>query len=117
MAKKKTTKTTKKIAKKKPDRALVIVESPAKAKTINRYLGSKYEVTSSMGHVRDLPKSKIGIDVDNNFEPHYIVIQKAKKRVSQLKKEAKGKTHIYLATDPDREPVLADLNVCQNKDL
>jgi len=84
--------------------ALVIVESPAKARTINKYLGKDYEVTSSMGHVRDLPKSRLGIDVaSGGFEPDYIVIQKAKKRVSQLKKEAKGKSDIYLATDPDRE--------------
>jgi len=91
------------MAKKSKPKALVVVESPAKARTINRYLGSNYLVTSSMGHVRDLPKSKIGVDVDHGFTPHYIVLQKAKKKVSQLKKEAKGKSDIYLATDPDRE--------------
>jgi len=84
-------------------KALVIVESPAKAKTINKYLGNQYEVVASMGHVRDLPKSKIGVDVEKDFEPHYIILQKAKKRVSQLKKDARGKSDIYLATDPDRE--------------
>ena len=88
------------MAKKSKPKALVVVESPAKARTINRYLGSNYLVTSSMGHVRDLPKSKIGVDVDHGFTPHYIVLQKAKKKVSQLKKEAKGKSDIYLATDP-----------------
>jgi len=100
---KKSAKKSSRKSSKKPSKALVIVESPAKARTINRYLGSKYEVTSSMGHVRDLPKSRIGIEVENGFEPNYIVIQKAKKRVSLLKKEAKNKTDIYLATDPDRE--------------
>ncbi len=88
---------------KKKAASLVIVESPAKARTINKYLGKDYEVTASMGHVRDLPKSKIGIDPEKGFEPAYIVIQKAKKRVTQLKKDAKGRAHIYLATDPDRE--------------
>jgi len=72
-------------------KALVIVESPAKAKTINKFLGKDYKVTASYGHVMDLPRSKMGIDPDNNFEPHYIVIAKARKVVSQLKKDAKGK--------------------------
>lgn len=82
---------------------LVIVESPAKAKTINSYLGSDYEVTASFGHVRDLPKSDIGIDVEHDFEPKYIVPTKAKKVVNDLKKRvAKAKT-VYLATDLDRE--------------
>ncbi len=82
---------------------LVIVESPAKAKTINKFLGSEYHVEASMGHVRDLPKSKMGVDVENNFKPDYIVISKARKTVSNLKKLAKGKEDIYLAPDPDRE--------------
>jgi DNA topoisomerase-1 len=82
---------------------LVIVESPAKAKTINSYLGSDYEVTASFGHVRDLPKSDIGIDVENGFKPRYIIPTKAKKVVNDLKKRvAKAKT-VYLATDLDRE--------------
>lgn len=82
---------------------LVIVESPTKAKTLNRFLGSDYQVEASMGHVRDLPKSKMGIDMQDNFKPNYIVMTKAKKTVSKIKKEAKGKEGIYLAPDPDRE--------------
>jgi len=82
---------------------LVIVESPAKAKTINKILGKNFFVTSSMGHIIDLPKSKLGIDVENDFKPEYIVIADRKKNLSALKKEAKGKEAIYLAADPDRE--------------
>ncbi len=82
---------------------LVIVESPTKARTLTKFLGSEYQIEASMGHVRDLPKSKMGIDVKDNFKPSYIVIAKAKKTVSKIKKEAKGKEAIYLAPDPDRE--------------
>ena len=67
---------------------LVIVESPAKAKTINKFLGSKYKVVASMGHIIDLPKSKLGVDVENDFKPHYIVMTDRKKNLSALKKEA-----------------------------
>ena len=84
-------------------RNLVIVESPAKAKTINKYLGSDYHVEASMGHVRDLPKSKMGVDIAKDFEPQYIVMMKARKTVKHLKALAKGKEKIYLAPDPDRE--------------
>ena len=82
---------------------LVIVESPAKAKTIKKYLGRDYDVIASMGHVRDLPKSKLGVDLENNFEPRYINIRKQSETIKKLKAAAKGKTKIYLATDPDRE--------------
>lgn len=82
---------------------LVIVESPAKAKTINKFLGKDFMVTSSMGHIIDLPKSKLGIDVENDFKPEYIVIPERKKNLAILKKEAKDKSAIYLAPDPDRE--------------
>ncbi|MDO4743084.1 MAG: type I DNA topoisomerase [bacterium] len=82
---------------------LVIVESPAKAKTIKKYLGKDYEVVASMGHVRDLPKSKLGIDVDNNFKPQYVDMSDKKKVVSELKKQAAKSDAVYLATDPDRE--------------
>ncbi|HTL48230.1 MAG TPA: type I DNA topoisomerase [Verrucomicrobiae bacterium] len=82
---------------------LVIVESPAKAKTINKFLGKNFQVEASMGHVRDLPKSKMGIDVQNDFTPHYVIVAKSRKIVSHLKKQAKGKENIYLAPDPDRE--------------
>src|SRR3990167_8133373 len=93
----------KKTSSKTSSKHLVIVESPAKAKTINKYLGSQYQVEASMGHVRDLPKSKMGIDLQNNFAPQYIVISRSRKTVSHLKKQAKGKAGIYLAPDPDRE--------------
>lgn len=82
---------------------LVIVESPTKAKTISRFLGRGYKVESSFGHVRDLPKSRLGIDTENHYEPKYIVPTKAKKRVSELKKIAKSAQAIYLASDEDRE--------------
>lgn len=82
---------------------LVIVESPAKAKTIKKYLGRGYEVVASMGHVRDLPKSKLGIDIENNFEPQYINIKGKGTLIKSLKKEASKCDKIFLATDPDRE--------------
>lgn len=82
---------------------LVIVESPAKAKTINKFLGDEFVVVSSYGHVIDLPKSKLGVDVENDFKPEYVVIPDRKKNLDILKKEAKGKSTIYLAPDPDRE--------------
>ena len=82
---------------------LVIVESPAKAKTIEKYLGKNYIVEASMGHVRDLPKSKLGVDIENNFEPKYITIRGKGELLSKLKKIAKKCDKVYLATDPDRE--------------
>lgn len=82
---------------------LVIVESPAKAKTINKFLGKNYTVVASMGHIIDLPKSQLGVDVENDFKPQYVVMADRKKNLSQLKKDAKGKLAIYLAADPDRE--------------
>jgi len=84
-------------------KALVIVESPAKAKTINKYLGADYEVVSSMGHMIDLPKHTMGIDTEDDFKPEYIVIPERKKYLAQLKKQAKDRSIIYLAPDPDRE--------------
>ncbi|MEI8011304.1 MAG: type I DNA topoisomerase [Candidatus Omnitrophota bacterium] len=84
-------------------KALVIVESPAKVKTINKILGARYKVTSSMGHLIDLPKSTLGVDVDKDFEPKLIVVRAKQKILTKLKKEADGKTEIYFATDPDRE--------------
>ena len=82
---------------------LVIVESPAKVKTIKKFLGSNYEVMASQGHIRDLPKSQMGIDVENDFEPKYITIRGKGDILAALKKEAKKADKIYLATDPDRE--------------
>ena len=84
-------------------KALVVVESPAKAKTINKYLGRNYKVVASMGHVRDLPKSKLGVDVDDGFEPSYEVIASRKKVLKELKEAAKDASEIFVATDPDRE--------------
>jgi DNA topoisomerase-1 len=84
-------------------KSLVIVESPAKAKTINKFLGRNYVVRASMGHVRDLPKSKLGVDVERGFQPDYVVIPKKKKVLSELKSEAKKAEAIFLAPDPDRE--------------
>jgi DNA topoisomerase I len=84
-------------------KALVVVESPAKAKTINKYLGKNYKVVASMGHVRDLPKSKLGVDVDEGFEPSYEVIASRKKVLTELKAAAKDADEIFVATDPDRE--------------
>jgi len=82
---------------------LIIVESPTKAKTISRFLSRDFKVESSYGHVRDLPKSKLGIDVEKDFEPAYIIPTKARKRVNELKKEAKNADEVLLATDEDRE--------------
>jgi DNA topoisomerase-1 len=82
---------------------LVIVESPAKAKTIEKYLGRNYKVVASVGHIRDLPKSKMGIDVENNYEPHYINIRGKGPLIKDLKKEAKKAKQVFLASDPDRE--------------
>jgi len=84
-------------------KSLVIVESPAKAQTINRYLGSSYLVKASMGHVRDLPKSSLGVDVKHDFAPHYVVIPDRKKTVAELQKAAKEAGAVILAADPDRE--------------
>ena len=82
---------------------LVIVESPAKAKTIQKFLGKTYKVVASNGHVRDLPKSTIGVDVDNDYEPRYITIRGKGEVLAQLRKEVKKADKIFLATDPDRE--------------
>ena len=82
---------------------LVIVESPAKVKTIKKFLGSNYEVMASNGHVRDLPKSQMGIDIEHDFEPKYITIRGKGDILAALRKEVKKADKIYLATDPDRE--------------
>ena len=82
---------------------LVIVESPAKAKTIKKYLGSKFDVVASMGHVRDLPKTRLGVNIKENFEPTYSIIKEKKELVKKLKEKAASFENIFLATDPDRE--------------
>lgn len=101
----KTKATTKKSTKKKatPKKNLVIVESPAKAKTIEKYLGRNYKVVASVGHIRDLKKSSMSIDFDNNYEPQYINIRGKGPLINDLKKEAKKAKKVYLASDPDRE--------------
>ena len=93
---------------------LVIVESPAKVKTINKILGDKYKVLSSMGHLIDLPRSTLGVDIENNFEPKFVVVRAKQKMLTQLKKEAKAKTEIYIATDPDREGEAIGWNLAQH---
>jgi len=87
----------------KPGSALVVVESPAKARTIGKYLGAGYVVKASVGHVRDLPKSKIGVDFENNFEPSYEVLEGKKKVVAEIRKAARENETVFLASDPDRE--------------
>ena len=82
---------------------LVIVESPAKVKTIKKFLGKNYEVAASNGHVRDLPKSQLGVDVEHDFEPKYITIRGKGDILANLRKEVKKADKVYLATDPDRE--------------
>lgn len=84
-------------------KSLVIVESPAKAKTISKILGKDFEVVPSMGHIVDLPRTRMGVDIENNFKPNFIVVSKRKKILSQIKAEVKKAKKIYLATDPDRE--------------
>ena len=84
-------------------KALVIVESPAKAKTINKYLGKQYVVKASLGHIKDLPKKDLAVDVEHGFEPRYEIIEGKRKLLSELKQAAKGVESIYLAADPDRE--------------
>src|SRR5258708_32578571 len=84
-------------------KSLVIVESPAKAKTINKYLGKQYVVMASLGHIKDLPKKDLAVDGERGFEPHYEIIEGKKKLIQELKAAAKGVESIYLAADPDRE--------------
>ena len=82
---------------------LIIVESPAKANTIKKFLGGSTKVVASMGHIRDLPKSKLGVNVENDFEPEYINIRGKGDLIKSLKKDAANAKKVYLATDPDRE--------------
>src|ERR1700687_6508349 len=84
-------------------KSLVIVESPTKAKTINKYLGKQYVVKASLGHIKDLPKKDLAVDVDRDFQPRYEVIEGKKKLISELKQAAKKVEEVYLAADPDRE--------------
>jgi DNA topoisomerase-1 len=102
--KKTTTKTkTRAKSKAKVKKNLVIVESPSKAKTIEKYLGKSYKVVASIGHIRDLPKSTMGVDIENDYQPKYINIRGKGDVIKSLKKDAKASKHVYLASDPDRE--------------
>ena len=92
---------------------LVIVESPAKVKTIKKFLGSNYTVMASNGHVRDLPKSQLGIDVEHDFEPKYITIRGKGEILAALRKEVKKADKVYLATDPDREGEAISWHLCK----
>ena len=83
--------------------SLIVVESPTKVKTIKKILGKDFNVVASMGHIKDLPKKTLGIDLENNFEPTYQVIEAKKKTIEELKKAARSAQNIYLAPDPDRE--------------
>lgn len=109
MATKTTTSKTKKTSRRKttrrakPKKNLVIVESPSKAKTIGKFLGRSYKVVASLGHIRDLPKSRMGVDVENNYHPDYISIRGKGDVIKELRKDAKNAKAIYLASDPDRE--------------
>ena len=94
-------------------KALVVVESPAKAKTINKYLGRDFKVVASMGHIRDLPKSKLGVDIENDFAEEYESIASRKKVIKELKDAAKEASEIYVATDPDREGEAIGWHVAQ----
>jgi len=93
---------------------LVIVESPAKAKTLQKYLGKDFQVKASVGHIMDLPKSKLGVDIEHDFAPDYQVIHGKKKIIAELKAAAKGKEHIYLAPDPDREGEAIAWHIAEN---
>ena len=98
---------------------LVIVESPTKAKTLSKYLDKEYVIKSSKGHIRDLPKSGLGVDVEKTFEPEYVVPDKAKKTLAELKKSAKDAESIVLAPDPDREgeAIAWHLKECLNNQM
>src|SRR5512142_1651899 len=85
------------------EKALLVVESPAKARTIKKYLGTTFAVKASVGHVKDLPKSKMGVDPDQDFQPEYVVIPGKTKVLAEIRKSAKAVERVFLAPDPDRE--------------
>jgi DNA topoisomerase-1 len=82
---------------------LIIVESPTKARTLSKFLGSSYDVEATMGHIKDLPKSKLGIDIERNFKPEYVEVAKRKETIEKLKAKSQKAKVIYIASDPDRE--------------
>jgi len=87
----------------KTEQKLIIVESPTKAKTIGKFLGKKYKIQASFGHVRDLPRGSLGIDVENDFQPKYVIPTRVRKKVNELKKAIQKSAEVILATDEDRE--------------
>src|ERR1700756_3343029 len=98
------------------EKALVVVESPAKARTIKKYLGTGYTVKASVGHVKDLPKSKIGVDVKKNFAPEYVIIRGKNKVLAEIKKAAESADKVFLAPDPDREGEAIAWHIAQEID-
>src|SRR3989344_2675190 len=82
---------------------LIVVESPTKARTLSRFLGSEYDVEATLGHIKDLPKSELAVDIEHNFEPDYVVVEKKKDSIKRIKENALKASNIYIATDPDRE--------------
>jgi len=98
-------------------KSMVIVESPTKAKTINKYLGPSYLVHSSMGHIRNLPSRKLGVDVEDDFKPQYSIIAKRKEFITKLKKEIKKVDHVYLAPDMDREGEAIAWHLCETLNI
>lgn len=102
---------------KQSKRPLIIVESPTKARTISRFMKAKYDIKASMGHVRDLPKSKLGVDIENGFKPQYITIRGKGKVIKELKEAAKQASDVYLATDPDREGEAISWHLCHVLDI
>jgi len=94
-------------------RSLIVVESPAKTKTLKNFLGSDFSVEASMGHVRDLPKSKLGVDVEKGFDPQYVTIPERRETLKRLKEAAKNADVVYLASDPDREGEAIAWHLCE----
>jgi len=94
-------------------KSLIIVESPSKAKTINKYLGNNYIVEASIGHIKNLPKSKLGVDIENGYTPNYVTIKGKGEIINKLKKLAKSSEEVYIATDPDREGEAIAYNIAE----
>src|SRR5207245_5151066 len=97
-------------------KSLIIVESPAKARTISKYLGRGYAVMASVGHVKDLPENKLGVDIAHNFTPHYVTIKGKAQVLAEIKKKAKEADKVYLAPDPDREGEAIAWHIAQEID-
>ena len=98
------------------EKFLVIVESPTKANTINKYLGKNYIVKASLGHIKNLPQNKLGVDINNNFKPEYTIIKGKSRFINEIKREAKNSDLIFIATDPDREGEAIAWHIAQEID-